>query len=358
MTVTCAERAADLPATSWDALVGADDFFLSTPWLRVAERSAGVPMRYFLSWDGDELSGGLATALADGAAAWPLGRPDSVLSHATSEGLPGARELSARVQSGAALLPSLVCGGRHIGRNRILHRARSERSAFLPLVERAEELGRHLGAACISFLYVDDRDTCLRSVLAARGYASHVSSTYSWLEVPAGGFDGYLRMLTRHRRETVRAERRRMAAAGVSVAVEPLTARAIPRLAWLETQLFAKYGLSSWDPLESQRAFEAVRGELGEAALVSMARDGDEVRGFVLLMRWQDAWYAWRGGFDYEFQGRLPLYFETAYYRPVESAPAFGVRVIYYGVGSAATKRSRGCEDSLQHSCILWLKER
>ncbi|MFC7760326.1 GNAT family N-acetyltransferase [Catellatospora bangladeshensis] len=93
-------------------------------------------------------------------------------------------------------------------------------------------------------------------------------------------------------------------------------------------------------------------------------RDGGprrgEVRGFALILRHHDTWYARQTGYDYAYQQRTgaPLYFELLYYRLVEEAAAAGVRAIHYGLGSADTKRSRGCTSSEQRCHLLFLSGR
>ncbi len=127
------ECAGQLPAAQWDALVGPDDVFLASRWLRVAEATAGTAMNYLLSSgsDGglsgglsDLLSGGLVTVLAQPSSPWLLGRPDTLLEYCARDRLPGAAECLSALPGDLAgtLLPSLVCGGRHIGRTRTLIR--------------------------------------------------------------------------------------------------------------------------------------------------------------------------------------------------------------------------------------------
>jgi uncharacterized protein len=358
-------RAAQLPAADWDALVGPDDVFLSSRWLRVAEATAGTEMNYLLSAGPDGLSGGLsgglATVLATPSSPWLLGRPDTLLEFSARDGLAGAADcLSALPGSPAeALLPSVVCGGRHIGRTRALVRGGpdgagqdGESAEIDRLVGAAEQLAASRGARSTVFPYVDERDTALRKVLIQRGYASYATAMYSWLPVPAGGFDGYLAMLSGHRRPRVRADRRRVAAAGVQVRMEPLSTALLRPLAELETKLLTKYG-GQWSPDQSEPIFGRILAELGDDAVVSTARADGSLCGFALFLRHRDRWVGHRGGFDYAAQGHLPLYFEVAFYHPIEMAPAAGVTEIHYGTGSTPTKHSRGCLSVGQHAFQL-----
>jgi hypothetical protein len=46
-----------VPASAWDDLTGPDDLFFSRRWLRIAEATSAVPMRYLLSRDDEGLAG-------------------------------------------------------------------------------------------------------------------------------------------------------------------------------------------------------------------------------------------------------------------------------------------------------------
>ena len=286
--------------------------------------------------------------LAQPTSPWLLGRPDTLLEFCARDQLPGAAECLTALPGDPAdtLLPSLVCGGRHIGRTRTLVRGAADGAEDITeideLVAAAERLSREHGARSTVFPYVDERDTALREVLARRGYAHYTSGTYSWLPIPDGGFAGYLATLSGHRRPRVRTDRRRVAEARIEVRMEPLTPELIWPLAELETSLLTKYG-GQWSPAQSESIFNRILAELGADAVVSTARADGRLCGFALFLRHADRWHGHRGGFDYAAQGSLPVYFEVAFYHPVEQAAEAGVTEIHYGTGSTPTKHSRGC---------------
>jgi predicted N-acyltransferase len=351
------DSAAKVPAAAWDDLVGPDDLFLSRRWLQVAEATSGIAMNYLLSQDAHGLSGGLATALVGPAAPWLLGRPDTVLERCAADGQAGAVDCRGRLpaEPGDVLMPSLVCGGRHLGRTRVLARQGepgSVAAATERLVTAAEDLMREQQARCAAFLYVDERDTVLRRVLARRGYASFVSGRYSWLPVPDDGFDGYLAAFSAHHRRRIRAERRRLRAAGVEVRIEPLTADLITPVSRMDVSLLVKYGVPATQE-QAEATFDRILGEFGADAMVATARVNDEICGFALVLRHGGQWYVYRCGFDYAVKGDLPVYFEMIYYHLVEAASAAGVPAIHYGTGSAEAKRSHGCVAVDQHAFLL-----
>jgi predicted N-acyltransferase len=346
--VTVIERAADLPA-AWDTLAGQEDLFLSTRSLRTTEQVSGVPMRYLVT---GALAGGLATALVPATAPWLLGRPDTLLQHCVDEGTPGAAECRARLP--AELLPSLVCGGRHLGRTGpVVDPHRTDQPSIVDsLVDAAERLAEESGARSVSFLYVDERHTVLRAVLTARDYRRFSSAQYSWLPVPANGFAGYLETLSGHRRRRINAERRALSDAGVHTTIEPLTESLVLPMAELESALLTKYGATT-SPEKSVPIFAGLLADFGADAMVSTARIDGRLCGFGLLLRHGNHWYANRGGFDYAATGRLPVYYEVGYYQVIEAAHRHGIEVIHYGIGSTHTKLSRGCSVAEQDAFIL-----
>lgn len=65
--------------------------------------------------------------------------------------------------------------------------------------------------------------------------------------------------------------------------------------------------------------------------------------------------YARQAGFDYEAQGRLPLYFGLVYYELLRTAMAEGLTHIHYSTGSDRAKLLRGCVPRRQ---IAYVKAR
>ncbi|MEU9982918.1 GNAT family N-acetyltransferase [Streptomyces sp. NPDC050856] len=355
------EHTADIPVDDWDGLVGPDDLFLSHRWLRVAEETARTPMRYLCVRRGGQPVAALATALATADVPWVSGRVDHLLDRCADEGLDGAAGLLRRLEGGAgALLPTVHSGGRHVGRTRVLHAAGPEHASRQDvelLVAEAEELAAGTGCASVSFPYVDERDTVLDGVLRDRDYSSFTSGNYHWLPVDPAGFPAYAAALPRKRRLSVLSERRKVRGAGLEVTHEPVTPDLVGRLAELEVRLLAKYGLT-WPAERSAAAIGTAAARFGDDASVLLGRAGGDVRGFALMLRRGDQWYARQCGFDYGFLGKVPLYYELLYYFAVERAAELGVAAIQYGIGSDTAKRSRGCGSSRLTCHVLPLGRR
>lgn len=352
--------AADLPHAGWDELLGPEDFFQTPRWLRVQERNGGTTLDFLLQRRSGAPAAGLVTAWADESVPWLLARPDTLLAHASEAGLAGAAGCLSSVAGGDAssLLPSLVCGGRHLGRTRPLAAPAARRDDLDAVVAAAELLAEERGAGSVCFPHVDVRDTAVTELLAARGYRWHTSEHYSWLPVPPGGFDEFLAGMTQHRRRRVRLERRTLAAAGVEVHVEPLTPALVPRLGELDANLLHKYG-NPGSPVQSAGLLSWIGEVMGEDALASVARMDGEIIGFGLVLRssarGEEQWFGHRAGFDYVAKGGLQLYYEVLYYRVLEAAAEAGATVLHAGVGSTEAKLARGCLASEQRSYLLRL---
>lgn len=353
--------AAELGAAGWDRLTGVEDLFQTPRWLAVQQRVAVTALDFLIRRRRGIPVAGLVTAWADETVPWLLARPDTLLTMAVRDDLPEARRFHDEVAGdpAAALLPALVCGGRHLGRTRVLAAPDAVAADVAALLDEVEHRAEELGAACVCLPHVDVRDADLTRLLASRGYDWHTSAHYSWLPIPPGGFEEYLEGMTQHRRRRVRLERRALAAAGVQVEVGPLTRELVPRLGELDALLLAKYGNPA-DAAKSATLLAGIAEVMGEDALVSVARQGGRIVGFGLVLRSRargdEQWFGHRAGFDYAAQGRLPLYYDVLYYSVLEAAArAGGVSVLHAGIGSTEAKLARGCLASEQRSYVLRL---
>ncbi|MFJ8623610.1 GNAT family N-acetyltransferase [Kitasatospora sp. NPDC093550] len=332
---------AGVDTARWDALLGPRGFYTATPWLRHAQATAGAEP-YYLTLDDQD---GPAAALA----AYPLeqdtpyvfcspGRvTDTIHRQVTGDGAPWTAEL----------MPALACGGRNPSHTKAGLRGDltdgRRRTALRRLVRSAEERARRDGLRSVSFLYTDEDDTELRTVLAEEGYTALVGQSAYSLEVPAqGGFDGYLRRFDQRRRNKIKRELRALDEAGVRYRTSALTPELIERIAPLEMALYAKHGTPA-DPDAFLRVLHSIAANVGAAARVTTAEVDGRLAGFVLFFGHGGEFYARQAGFDYELKGRIPLYFGLVYYELLRVALSEGVTAIHYSTGSDTVKLSRGC---------------
>ncbi|MFE3518452.1 GNAT family N-acetyltransferase [Streptomyces sp. NPDC059166] len=352
------DGAAALEAADWSSLLGPEDFFQTSRWLTVQEHNSGTAMDFLVRERDGVPVAGLVTAWGDDSVAWLLARPDAMLRRALEQGVPEAAGVLRDVAGGDPdrLLPSLVCGGRHLGRTRALAAPGATRQDLAALLDRAERMAEERGAATVCFPHVDVRDTALVALLEDRGYRHHPSDHYAWLAIPPGGFEQFVDEMSAHRRRRVRLERRALADAGVEVSVEPLTRQLCPRLGQLDANLLRKYGNPASDE-GSARMIGRIAEIMGDDVLVSVARRHGTVIGFGMQLRsrarGEEQWYGHRAGFDYEAQGKLPLYYDVLYYEVLDAAAKEGATVLHAGIGSVQAKLARGCLASEQRSYLL-----
>jgi predicted N-acyltransferase len=164
--------------------------------------------------------------------------------------------------------------------------------------------------------------------------------------------------MSKHRRRRVRLERRALAEAKVEVHLEPLTKALAPRLGELDCNLLRKYGNPA-SPEHSAGLLSWISEVMGDDAMVSVARKDGAIIGFGMVLRsrarGEEQWFGHRAGFDYDAQGKLPLYYDVLYYRVLEAAAREGVSVLHAGIGSVEAKLARGCLASEEHSFLLRL---
>ncbi|MEV7090305.1 GNAT family N-acetyltransferase [Streptomyces sp. NPDC093085] len=359
--VVAVPGAAALEEAGWSELTGPEDFFQTPRWLGVQERNSGTTMDFLVRRRAGAPVAALVTAWAHDAVPWLLARPDAMLAQGVRDEEPEALARLADTAHGdpASLLPSLVCGGRHLGRTRPLAGPDALPSDVAALVAHAEGLAAERGAASVCFPHVDERDTGLIALLRGRGYVSHPSAHYAWLPIPAGGREQFLAEMSKHRRRRVRLERRALDEAKIDVRVEPLTPELVPRLGELDCNLLRKYGNPA-SPEHSAGLIGWIGEVMGDDVMVSVARKDGVPIGFGMVLRsrsrGREEWFGHRAGFDYEAQGKLPLYYDVLYYRVLEAAAEQGVGVLHAGIGSVEAKLARGCLAAREHSFLLRLE--
>jgi hypothetical protein len=349
-----------IPRVAWDALASERDVYLKCRWLDVVDRTVQVPVEYFWVEAQGRIVAGLVGVPVTADVPWALGRLHTVLSNSVAEDEEGAAEFVRSVPGGDAghLMPSMTIGGRHVGSNRMLLGDGAELSDVHLLLTAVELRAREKQMRSVSLLYLDETETEVAAVLGERGYAMFGVGRSSHLRVPAGGFDGYLASLSRNRRQSIYAERRKIAKAGVTTTIVPLGDAPLSELVELELALLSKYGISN-TAANLLPIMEQTRDVFGEDALVALALTDGVVRGFATVLAQGNTWTARQVGFDYSFQNRthLALYFELLFYTLVEQGGQLGIREIQYGLGSVEAKSSRGCVSTAQRGYVLRLED-
>ncbi|MFD5245074.1 peptidogalycan biosysnthesis protein [Amycolatopsis sp. NPDC058340] len=350
-----------LTGMGYGQVADTENLFVSSRWLRLEERVSRDKPIYLAvrNKQGSLLSALPCFLLDDRSAGSPFIRLDTFLSGLLPE--PVRRDVSGADLAKSAL-PTLLCGGRRTSHTAAPIRpglTTSERRAVLTAaVRELDRLTEELGAASTAFLYVAESDHSLRDCLSANGYTEFPSHRNHMLTVPADGFDGYLKSVSKRRAQAIRREERRLDAAGVVAAVERCTSPVIRELAPLQQAHELKYGVTT-EVEQLVARHEQAREVFGDDYLVATARTRDgTLRGFTTFIPAGHTIHVREPGREYGWEPSLPIYFQTVFYTPIRHAVAHGFQYIDYSISAEETKKSRGCESQPRFAYVKFAESR
>lgn len=215
---------------------------------------------------------------------------------------------------------------------RLLARDDPARRALVDaLLAESDRLG--LSSLHVLFPGADDA-----RALAAAGMMQRRGVQFHWNNPGWRDFEDYLAALAQPKRKKIRAERRRVAEAGVTVRVVEG-----PDLQDADWDLFARcyrgtYAAHHSTPYLNRAFFRELARAMPGAVLMSIARHGERGIAAALLLRDGDAIYG-------RYWGALEhvpcLHFEASYYAPIEWAIARGIRR-FEGGAQGEHKMARG----------------
>lgn len=349
MRIEILNAASELGQCGWDdRLLHSNDFYLSSAWLGVLETVSSVPPFYLTATDDHgRVMAGLAAHLLDrDTPPWDFYRIDRVLRRLAAMPDRDARGIAGvRAREPVTLMPSLLLGGRHTSHSRLLLAPglpeAAQQEATDALLDEARRLGSDLGARSLAFMFVDEDDR-LRDDLEQRGYLSFLHAEAGVMDIDFATFDEYLGRFSPHRRRRIGKELRSFAEAGVVFSHHPL-GEVIEEITPLGMALEYRYGVDGDTVAAAQKSLQIVSAAFGERAVALTAEQDGKIRGYVLAVRWNDVLVLRSAGFDYDYKGRLPLYYGVVFYNVVKYALASAVRQVLYSIESAEAKKSRGC---------------
>jgi hypothetical protein len=295
---------------------------------------------WFSELDGDLLVAGLAGFLISGAEVYPYGSPHALL---LAPDTPFGDDEVRRVLRGRpapveAMLPSLALTYPGYATFAVGRRAHDPRALLTDVVRWAA--GR--GVAAVTLLYAETAGP-LATAAADLGFVAAPLTCDSWLDVPAGGFEQLAAGLDGHRRRRVRAERRRILAAGLLARlVTRFDAALLERLGRLRAAHRHRYGLPADPEAETGRLTRLVRELAGAASATVVTAPDGSVLSFALQARDGDVWHEVCGGTDHGDGRSRFAYFEATFYGPVDAAGPVGVRRISFGIAAERAKLHRG----------------
>jgi hypothetical protein len=320
----------------WDQISQQCGLYLSYPFLLAIEESEATPCSYLLLRDAEgALVAGLPTY-------WWDGSPDPGLDHYEPFGS-GARWVLGRRARRQPWLPTLLVGSRAgYSTEFAIHPDWSERRGSVVgrllagAAARAEtESSASLGVMWLTSAAAREAYPCLRRpeylILAGPSCA---------IEIEWDSFDQYLAGLSHSRRRSALKERKRFHQSGLGIEVRDLRSclDELPRLA---TRLQAKYGHAATED-EIAAQLEAQARHLNSESRVLLCRRQGRPVAFSLFYRWGDRLYGRLAGFDYSATAGTDVYFNLAFYLPLQLALDENVKQLKLGMASWKAKAMRG----------------
>ncbi|SCE77634.1 GNAT family N-acetyltransferase [Micromonospora mirobrigensis] len=321
---------ADVPPAAHALTRTSPDLYLHERWLRVEQDAH--PNAAFHAWAADD----------DGTAYAPAYRFDADDNPWAASRLDLFLAAHAGLETGPAVLPAYLLGGRRPGHSEILCDAPGPRRR--PLLTRvvgaAVEAAAAAGAATLAALYCDSDDEDLAAAFRAHDGVRLPSPGLNVLHLPGTGFDDWLASMPNRRRTNVTAERRKLADAGVTFELRPLVPDDLDEILPLELDQYEKYG-HHYHRTEARALHEAYLRHLGEDALLVRAHRDGRLIGFASIVRHGRSAYIRQGGFDAAAADGAPVYFGTVFHQPIAWAYQVGVDTIDLSISADDTKQHR-----------------
>ncbi len=319
-----------IAAEAWDACAGPDNPFCSHAFLLALEESASANAQ--TGWSPCHL-------VAEDAAGRLLAcAPLYLKSHSFGEYVFDWAWADTYQRNGRAYYPKLQCAipFTPVTGPRLLIRPEvAQRGLELALADRMVEL---LEKAGLSSAHVTFPTQTEAKALAGRGWLLRMGEQYHWTNQGYGSFDEFLSALSSRKRKTIRKERERAAALGVTI--RSLAGGDLKAGHW---DAFYRFYLSTiekkWGRAYLTRDFFArLHAALGERVVLIMAeRDGNWVAG-ALNLAGGDTLYGRNWGAEGDFRF---LHFELCYYRAIDHAIEHGFQRVEAGA-QGEHKISRG----------------
>ncbi|MDA7787710.1 GNAT family N-acetyltransferase [Sphingomonadaceae bacterium] len=333
LTVRVASGVSEFDRTSWDALGGTDNPFVSHDFLSAMEQSGSVGPG--TGWQAAPLviesdSGVLLGAM-----------PSYVKGHSQGEYVFDHAWADAYERAGGSYFPKLQIAAPFTPASgpRLLL---SDQSLAAPLLKAAETLCTNNGfsSAHATFIapeqipHFEEADWLLRNDIQ-----------FHWINRDYDSFDDFLAALASRKRKAIRKER---AAAVQGLRIERLTGEEISELHW-DTfwQFYQDTGARKWGtPYLTREAFTLLGERMGGRITLILALDNDEPIAGALNFIGSDTLYGryWGCSRDQRF-----LHFELCYYQAIDIAIERGLSVVEAGA-QGGHKLVRGYEPVKTHS--------
>ncbi|MCA8920686.1 MAG: GNAT family N-acetyltransferase [Planctomycetes bacterium] len=332
------EGVADVAPAAWNRLVGPENPCFEWAFLRALEEDSAIPSAGVLPvhatcWRGDAL-----------IAAVPLyvkgdGRGEFIYDYAWWR-LAAAHGL-AYYPKLISMAPFTPVPGSHL----LVAPGEDRLALFATLLPVIEDWARESKLTGIHFLYVPDDEAQL---LQDCGYLRRLSLQLMWENHGYASFGDYLARFRHKDRVKIKRDRRRLEEQGLTLVSRrgaELTSADAEAMRRFYLNTCAEHGTGSdyLGPGSWARLFELWADRL---VLCGAQREGEWV-GASLCYQHGDTLYGRYWGADEQLSG---LYFNLAFYAPIELAIASGWTRFFAGAGLSRSKFSRGFDAVRVHS--------
>jgi len=312
----------EVPAETWNALVGAADFYQSHEWLAVLERDNTARAQYLLAWLDGRLMGALPVYEIgyEGSAAYQPDRFRGLLRVAGDYLYVGARRCYHS--------EFLLAGQPPATADRVT----------AALARAALTIAARAGLAGIGGLYLPT--ATLRRLGRVLPVTAAFDSGESVIEGVGGGVEGYLSGCTSKLRAKIRREMRVFAATGWQTGVTPL-ADCLSEVALLVSKVEQRHGHSTPDFLLKRLLRRQAEGLATREVLLTCRDQRGGLVACSLNYAWRGTLYSRAVGLDYDEMEGSYAYFNMLIYQAMDYSSEHGLDRLQLGLASAA-KVERG----------------
>ena len=338
LTLSTLDSADAIPREAWTRLGPPGDPFLNADFLAISERHGAAGPDW--GWRASHL---VATD-APGAVVGIL--PLYVRFNSHGDFIHDWSWASAYEQLGRAYYPKLLSALPHTpatGPRLLVADGPDALAIRRALIDGAQSLASRNNMSSWHVAFPHDND---RQALHAAGMLISHNVQFQWLDNGCGDFDGYLATFAAEKRRKVRAERRKVAASGLSIEVchgDEIDPAEWPALHALYASTFEKFNNLA---VFSAACLADLAQALGRRMVAFIARDGRQPVALSLCFRSAETLYGRYWGCRGNYHS---LHFELCFYQGIAYCLRHGLHRFEPGAGGEH-KIARGFTPTVVHS--------
>ncbi len=346
MVLNWSESLVGISASEWAAISSGLSLYAAYPWLRSQERRPDFNARYLVARDDSgSMLGALPTYLMRSAHGYGMYNPFELFAR------PALRE-AGEIEK---WLPTAFGGSRSGYHNEIIVDRTLDDDDRVGVVRTLLSgfwhYARSASAGSLAFMYLSRAALQVLKPLIDADALVFFSGAETYLEVRWTSFDDYVASLASSRRRHLRREMDTFAKRGCAVNITRLS-RCCDQIGPLLANVQQKYGhRASPKEMTSQLLMQAE--ELDPYSHVLLCHRGGQLIGFSLLYEWSGQLYVRALGFDYAMSLDSAVYFNLAFYGPIQLAIANKLGSVSFGLESYEAKFRRGAQGVSRWSLVV-----